>query len=221
MDNLKELDLGGTAIKELPTSIGNLLSLKVMSLRKCKKLTTLPSSVYKWQNLEELDLVGCSNLFTFPKNLEDSNNPNGNPGFRKLKILELYGCNLSEVEFLESSSSFPKLSSLGLSRNKFTHLPTCINKYKYLQHLNVEKCKQLQKIPQLPPDVHVLRADGCRSLQEFPDLSSLSSDCCWVKLSSCRKLSRKGANMAHALSLKVGLSLSLSNFECLIYMLFV
>ncbi|XP_056159605.1 TMV resistance protein N-like [Syzygium oleosum] len=202
LELLEELDLGRTAIKELPASLENLLSLKKLNLIKCKKLATLPSGVYKWQNLEYLNLLGCSNFITFPENLEDSNNPNGNMGFRKLKWLKLNGCNLSEVGFLKSSSSFPKLGHLDLSKNKFTHLPTCINEYKYLEHLYVDDCKQIQKIPQLPPNVHVLSANRCRSLQEFPDLSSLTSDCYSVELSSSHKFFREGANMAHALSLE-------------------
>ncbi|XP_039155067.1 TMV resistance protein N-like [Eucalyptus grandis] len=201
MEHLEELDLGWTAIKELPTSIENLVSVKIIKLRKCKKLTTLPSSVYKLQNLEHLDL-GCSNFVTFPENSEDSTNPNGNPGFRNLHRLHLDGCNLLEVEFLESSSCFPNLGHLDLSRSKFTHLPTGINKYHDLEHLWVNKCKQLQKIPQLPPNVHILRARGCRSLQEFPDLSSLSSNYLDVDVSSCRELFRKGASTAHVLSRK-------------------
>ncbi|KAK3415841.1 hypothetical protein EUGRSUZ_H01427, partial [Eucalyptus grandis] len=171
MEHLEELGLGWTAIKELPASVENLVSVKIINLKKCKRLPTLPSSVYKLQNLERLNLGGCSNFVMFPEKSEDSTNPNGNLGFRNLFQLDLYDCNLSEVEFLESSSSFPKLEELNLSGNKFTHLPTGINRYHDLEHLDVDKCKQLQKIPQLPPNVHSLLAVGCRSLQEFPDLS--------------------------------------------------
>ncbi|KAK3415820.1 hypothetical protein EUGRSUZ_H01449 [Eucalyptus grandis] len=177
MEHLEELDLGWTAIKELPASVENLVSVKKIKLSKCKRLSTLPSSVYKLQNLKLLNLGGCSNFVMFPENSEDSTNPNDNLGFRNLFRLDLNDCNLSEVEFLESSSSFPKLGDLNLSGNKFTHLPTSINKYHNLERLDVANCKQLQKIPQLPPNVHFLWAIGCISLQEFPNLSSLSSNC--------------------------------------------
>ncbi|KAL3725619.1 hypothetical protein ACJRO7_030621 [Eucalyptus globulus] len=199
MEHLEELDLGWTAIKELPTSVENLLSVKLINLAFCKRLTALPSSVYKLQNLEHLILRGCSNFVVFPKNSEDPTDPNGNPRFRNLYRLELNGCNLSKIEFLENSSSFPKLAHLDLSDNKFTHLPTSINKYDDLEHLIMFNCKQLQKIPQLPPNMHMLWAKGCRSLQEFPDLSGLSSKLLSVDLSSCRELFRKGANTADVL----------------------
>ncbi|KAL3725635.1 hypothetical protein ACJRO7_030636 [Eucalyptus globulus] len=202
MKLLEYLDLGWTAIKELPASVENLVSVEKIILAFCKKLTTLPSSVYKLQNLEHLKLTGCSNFVVFPKNSEDPTDPNGNLGFRNLDKLELDGCNLSKIEFLESSSSFPKLAHLDLSSNKFTHLPTSINKYDNLKILILFNCKQLQKIPQLPPNMRTLLAKGCKSLQEFPNLSGLSAECLEVDLSSCRELFRKGANTTDVLSLK-------------------
>ncbi|KAF8019685.1 hypothetical protein BT93_G0392 [Corymbia citriodora subsp. variegata] len=183
MEHLEELDRGLTAIKELSTLVENLLSVKIINLSKCKRLTTLSSSVYKLQNLEDLNLEGFSNFVMFPKDLEDSTNPNGNPRFGKLNQLNLSGCNLSQLEFLESSSSFTNLAHLDLSHNKFIHL-------------------LLQKITQLPPNVHALYARCCRSLQEFPDLSGVSSTGLVVDFSSCREFFRKGANAADVLSLK-------------------
>ncbi|KAF8015322.1 hypothetical protein BT93_H0972 [Corymbia citriodora subsp. variegata] len=200
MEHLEELYLGRTAIKELPTSIENLLSVQKMHLRNCKNLEKLPSSIYKLQNLKHLSLRGCSNLVMFPK--EDSADPNGNLGFSNLHHLELGGCNLLEVEFLNCSSSFPKLGHLDLFGNKFTHLPTCITEYDYLEHLGVSNCKQLQKIPQLPPNLHILYAKSCRSLQELPDLSGLSSNGLHVDFSSCRELFCKRATIADVLSLE-------------------
>ncbi|KAK2632970.1 hypothetical protein EUGRSUZ_L00809 [Eucalyptus grandis] len=147
MEHLEELDLGWTAIKELPASIENLVSVKIIILRKCKRLAMLPSSVYKLQNLEHLNLGGCSNFVKFPENLEDSSNFNGNLGFRNLYRLDLYDCNLSEVKFIENSFSFPKLERLDLSGNKLTHLLTSI----YTYDLFIPKCKQLRKIHRLLP----------------------------------------------------------------------
>ncbi|KAF7848244.1 hypothetical protein BT93_L2156 [Corymbia citriodora subsp. variegata] len=201
MEHLEGLDLGCTAIKELPASIENLLYVKEMFLRGCQNLTKLPSSIYKLQNLEHLSLRDCSNLVMFPK--EDSTDPNGNTGFSNLHYLELDGCNLSEVEFLNCPSSFPKLQELDLSRNKFTHLPTCINKYNDLKDLSVHNCNQLKRIPQLPPNLCLLDSSYCRSLQELPDLLlGLSSNSLDAGFSSCRELFRKGGNIADVVSLK-------------------
>ncbi|XP_056171685.1 disease resistance protein Roq1-like [Syzygium oleosum] len=142
MEHLGDLDLKHMAIKELPTSIENLVSARTIELSHCKNLTTLPSSIYKLKNLKSLILDHCLNIVTFPKNLKDSTDPDGNLGFQNLEELRVNGCNLSEVDFLESSSSFPKLAYLYLPNNKFTHLPTCINKYDYWKDLFIYKCKQ-------------------------------------------------------------------------------
>ncbi|KAF7849946.1 hypothetical protein BT93_L0097 [Corymbia citriodora subsp. variegata] len=183
MEHLEELSLERTAIKELPASIENLVSVKRIELEFCKNLSRLPSSIYKLKNLEFLSLEGCLNFVKFPNNLEDSTDPDGN--------------------FLESSFSFPKLACLHLSNNKFTHLPICINKYNDLKRLHVAKCEQLQEIPQLPSNMSILEANSCKSLQKLPDLSNLSSDCLKVDLSSCCKLFREGLNLANVLSLEM------------------
>ncbi|XP_056172194.1 disease resistance protein RUN1-like [Syzygium oleosum] len=200
MEHLEYLELQGTAIKELPTSIENLVSVKRIGLGYCKHLEKLPPSIYKLKNLKSLSLEGCSNFMMFPKNLNDSTDPLGDLGFQNLDELRLSGCNLSEVEFLNSSSSFPKFGCLLLANNKFTHLPTCINKYDYWKDLFVHKRKQLQEIPQLPSNMCIVEANSCNSLQKLPNLSSLPSNCLEVDMSSCCEC--KGSNVANVSSLE-------------------
>ncbi|KAK3431483.1 hypothetical protein EUGRSUZ_E03087, partial [Eucalyptus grandis] len=195
MEHLEVLPLYNTAIKELPASIENLVSVRQIDLSFCKNLMRLPSHIYKLKNLESFCLHGCSNLITFPKNMEDSTNPDGHLGFRKLNHLLLVGCNLLEVEFLESFSSFPALGCLDLQYNKFAHMPTCINKYYCLHTLNVKGCELLQEIPQLPPNINHLSAGYCKSLQKLPDTGGLSCRNLQVDLTSCCELLRNGVNM--------------------------
>ncbi|XP_039155629.1 TMV resistance protein N-like [Eucalyptus grandis] len=195
MEHLKRLDLRGIAIKELPASIENLVSVELMDLAFCKNLMRLPSHIYKLQNLEYFNLESCLNLITFPKNMEDSTDPDGHLGFRKLVYLKLDWCNLSEVQSLESFSNFLELKYLRLQDNKFAGLPTCINKYYRLKSLIVDGCELLQEIPQLPPNIDILSADRCKSLQKLPDLWGQPSHIGWVSLASCCELFHKGINM--------------------------
>ncbi|XP_056163594.1 TMV resistance protein N-like [Syzygium oleosum] len=172
LEALKELYLERTAIKGLPASIENLVSLKTMDVGYCKKLMSLPSSIYKLQNLEVLALDFCTNLMGFPR-YEDSTDPCTKTKLSNLHQLNLSGCNLSEVDFLENLSCSPFLTTLQLSGNNITSLPTSINKRHHLSYLLVDNCHQLQETPKLPPFMKTLRTDNCESLQNCGDLTSV------------------------------------------------
>ncbi|KAL3739679.1 hypothetical protein ACJRO7_021010 [Eucalyptus globulus] len=172
LETLKELFLEGTPIKGLPASIENLVSLECMYLNHCKNLMSLPSSIYTLQNLEDLALGFCTNLIGFPK-YEDSTNPCMTTQLSNLHRLDLQECNLSEVNFLQNLSCSPFLTTLVLSGNNLTGLPTSINKRHHLPGLFFKNCHQLQEIPELPPFLDVFRADNCESLQNYGDLTSI------------------------------------------------
>ncbi|CAN6858715.1 unnamed protein product, partial [Brassica oleracea] len=63
--NISTLNLNQTAIKEIPTSIKNLLNLEYMEMRRCKNLKILPTGI-DLISLYHLDLNGCSRLSSFP-----------------------------------------------------------------------------------------------------------------------------------------------------------
>ncbi|KAF8034830.1 LOW QUALITY PROTEIN: hypothetical protein BT93_C0988 [Corymbia citriodora subsp. variegata] len=145
-EHLKHFEINGMAIKELPASIENLVSVEPIGLEYCKNLTRLPLSIHKLKNLRTLYLWNCLNLAMFPKNLENSIDPKGDLGFPSLTWLDLHDCNLSEAKFLENASNCPKLTYLNLFNNKFTHLLTFMNKYDYWKDLFVYKCKQCEGV---------------------------------------------------------------------------
>ncbi|KAI6705451.1 hypothetical protein NL676_008413, partial [Syzygium grande] len=186
--SLRKLYLRKTSIEELPASIGNLISLKEMSLSRCKKLAIIPSSIYRLQNLDKLDFCDCPKLIKFPKNEEDLSDPHMKTGFPKLRSLALDGCSLSEVEFLEYLSCFPRLRKLILQGNNFTNIPTCEKLY-YLQNLYVSNCQQLQEIPNIPGNLERLVARNCESLSRIP--SNICDDG-YVEFQSCHELVRNG-----------------------------
>ncbi|KAF8012802.1 hypothetical protein BT93_I0838 [Corymbia citriodora subsp. variegata] len=172
LEGLKELSLRETAIKELPASIENLVSLESMNLGQCESLESLPSSIYKLQKIKSLALWDCTNLIEFPK-YEDSANPCMETGLSNLHSLDLAGCNLSKVESLENLSCFPFLRKLYLTGNNITSLPTSINRRDHLSDLVVANCHQLQEIPELPPSLNLIWAEGCKSLKNYGDLTSV------------------------------------------------
>ncbi|KAK3416264.1 hypothetical protein EUGRSUZ_H01710, partial [Eucalyptus grandis] len=172
---LQELYLKGTSIEELPASIENLVSLKILSSINCKKLANLPSSIYKLPSLERLILDGCSKLITFPKKEEDLRDLHSNIGFPKLLVLGLGGCNLLEVEFLENHSCFPYLRTLDLAENNFAKFPTCGQLNNLLQ-LDVSECRQLEEIGKIPRQLQELHAENCESLSKIPSDIWASND---------------------------------------------
>ncbi|KAK3430947.1 hypothetical protein EUGRSUZ_E02152 [Eucalyptus grandis] len=90
---LKKLSILHTAIKELPTSIENLVSLEEMLLDICKNSVSIPSNIYKLQRLQ--CFKSAFGPIVFP-NLTDLANPCMKVGLSNLKVLDLLNCNLSE-----------------------------------------------------------------------------------------------------------------------------
>ena len=69
LKGLEELYLSGTTIKEMPSSIEGLKAITLLTLKDCKNLVCLPSTICCVKLLECLDLSGCSNCDNLPENL--------------------------------------------------------------------------------------------------------------------------------------------------------
>ncbi|KAB2622996.1 protein suppressor of npr1-1 [Pyrus ussuriensis x Pyrus communis] len=70
MEHLQSLNLSGTAVQVLHSSVEFLPVLKILKLRFCRSLSSIPKSICKLKYLEELDLSWCSKLENFPEILE-------------------------------------------------------------------------------------------------------------------------------------------------------
>lgn len=64
--NLKEVYLAGTAIREMPSSLGDLTRLVTLDLENCERLQHLPPGISNLKAMITLKLSGCSNLKSFP-----------------------------------------------------------------------------------------------------------------------------------------------------------
>ena len=69
MKCLRSLELGGTAITKLPTSIEHLTALYRLGLRNCKNLVHLPDTIFNLKLVRYVFLEGCSKLDRLPENL--------------------------------------------------------------------------------------------------------------------------------------------------------
>ncbi|KAL5776135.1 hypothetical protein ACOSP7_009061 [Xanthoceras sorbifolium] len=153
MKCLEELDVGGTAIRQLPSSIGHLTTLKKLSFREC---TGQPSKT-------------CRSLV---RPLLQKRNPNSSClqlppllSLCSLQELVLRGCNLSEGTIPDDLDSLALLEQLDLSINSFVSLPKSISRLSKLKFLCLEKCRKLQSLPELPREIMVVGAENCSSLE--------------------------------------------------------
>ncbi|CAK7328812.1 unnamed protein product, partial [Dovyalis caffra] len=142
--NVRYLYLHGTAIEEIPSSIGGLTELISLDLSGCNRLKNLPSTISKLASLEKLDLSGCSSITEFPK-------VSGN-------IRELYLDGTAIREIPSSIECLSELAELHLRNcTKFEFLPSSICKLKYLRRLNLSGCLQFKNFPEVLEPMERLR----------------------------------------------------------------
>ncbi|XP_024176477.1 disease resistance-like protein DSC1 [Rosa chinensis] len=96
-------------------------------------------------------------------------------GLCNLTYLNLSNCNLGEGAFANEFGYFPSLVTLNLSGNNFVRLASGIGLLSKLENFNLENCKRLQELSDLPANsILDLRADGCTSLKYLFDASNLN-----------------------------------------------
>ncbi|PON87771.1 TIR-NBS-LRR-like protein [Trema orientale] len=151
MEHLTQFHILESGIRELPSSIGNLIGL-----------------------LHSLDLTDCKNLQSIPQKFYHPHSeyfdPSNCPKLRFLKRLNLYGTSVSEIP--DWIFYLPMLDTLGLSQTMIRTIPTCIKSSK-LRSLYVYDCKLLQSLPELSLSIKEVNARGCTSLEMISNTSTL------------------------------------------------
>ncbi|TXG65426.1 hypothetical protein EZV62_006701 [Acer yangbiense] len=212
--DLRNLDLSGTAIDEVPPSIGSLTKLSDLNLSQCTRLKHISTNICKLKSLHKLNLANCYGLESFPEISCD------------LSDLDLSGTAIDEVP--PSIGSLTKLFDLNLSQcTRLKHISTNICKLKSLRKLNLENCSELEIFPkiwetmeglqflklsgtaikELPHSIEHLNGliqlnlRRCKNLEEFPssicNLTSLE----FLDLSDCSKLEILPDNLGNLKSL--------------------
>ncbi|KAJ1401043.1 Leucine-rich repeat [Sesbania bispinosa] len=185
---------------ELP-DFSKATSLKVIDLRHCVGLTSVHPSVLSLNKLEKLDLSGCISLTSLQSNTHLSS----------LRSLSLCGCTalkefsvtsenmmqlnlgLTGIKQLPSSIGLQsKLEKLHLGYTNIDNLPESIKHLTKLRYLDLQHCKELQTLPELPSSLEILNAGGCVSLETvmFPStaIERLKENKRRVEFWNCLKL---------------------------------
>ena len=174
MENLRDISLANTAIKELPHSIRHLTRIKQLSLQNCKNLRSFPGHICQMKALKEISVNGCSNLECFEEIIEDMEH-----------LERLYLCDVVITKLPSSIEHLKGLIRLELNNcENLETLPNSIGNLTRLRYLLVHNCPRLQKLPNslrsLQCCLTKLYLTGCNLMEgEIPsDLWCLSSLTC-------------------------------------------
>jgi len=190
------LALHDCGLKKIPDSIGNLTSLRVISLRN-NKLDALPNS---FKNLESLEMLSLwrNNLTTIPEpitavsSLQElmlqynqlSTLPETIMGLSSLKYLNLGSNNLTTLP--KSIGSLKSLQKLMVWENNLTHLPDTICNLGELRQLGLSN----NKLKSLPNSFWMLKSLISLDLTENPwkgEWQGIENDTPQHVLEICRK----------------------------------
>ena len=155
MENLKFLSLAYTAIRELPSSFGNLIGIERLDIGSHFYSCHLPTSIYKLQCLHKLVLHGS---VQFPKDME----------IGRQELCNSYGgiskCGFLMLNFLKKLTCFHLLEKCLLLGSENLSFQDGIMRFNGLDFLLIEDSKFLKKIPKLPESIRSVYAPNCISL---------------------------------------------------------
>ncbi|TXG52277.1 hypothetical protein EZV62_021446 [Acer yangbiense] len=173
--NLFKLDMCYSHVEFLWGDKKHLEKLKTIKLSNSCNLIETPDFT-NITNLEKLELERCTKLRRIHPSIGS---------LKRLRVLRLNNCNLSEGIIPNDLGSLISLEELYLSGNNFVSLPESISELPKLKHLCLNECHRLRRLPKIPPDIHFLLAEDCTSLET---------------ISSAKKQSTSSRNMLYFLN---------------------
>ncbi|XLU80214.1 hypothetical protein S245_003634, partial [Arachis hypogaea] len=193
MGHLAELHLDGTAVTELPSSLGCLVGLVLLHLQNCMYLVCLPDTIHKLKSLKVLNVSYCSKLSSLPECLQEMNNLEElYASNTAIEELPLCLCHLENIKVVSFAGCKESTSELNCFR-----VPSAVCRPSLLRRLDLSYCNLLaESIPDgfcglsllrdldlsgnnfvnLPSDIskhstlEYLCLNSCKKLQSLPEL---------------------------------------------------
>ncbi|XP_024162312.1 TMV resistance protein N-like [Rosa chinensis] len=187
LESLEELHVNGTAIRELPSSIGMLERLPLLKMKDCRDLVSLPISVSGLKSLKVVNISGCSKLDTLPEELGH---------IECLVEVDVSGTSIQELPC--SIGMLEGLVSMSLRDCKhLVCLPSSVGGLKSLKDLNLSGCSKLDKLPDELGHVACLeKLDVSGSgIRELPSSIGLLKNLKHLSLARCKAQAPKSWNM--------------------------
>lgn len=157
LPKIADLDLRDTEIERLRLSTGRLRNLRTLFLNGlCLEDFSIDESCCM-TSLEVLALIECGQVVDRPK-LHILFEP-----LRSLKELYLEGCGLSQLP--QNFRALSSLHTLSLRGSNVESIPNCFKHFSKLKIIQLQECKRLRSLPELPPSLLHLDATNCSSLE--------------------------------------------------------
>ncbi|XP_023764580.2 TMV resistance protein N [Lactuca sativa] len=155
-------------------SFGHLEKLVCVEIQDCQNLQ-LFSSINRSKKLETLVFSNCGSFSNFLPNTVMHTEGWFFSGC--LGKLDLSVCYLTDKNIRSAAGwALPNLKELNLSSNWFIRLDFSLLQLPQLKWLDVSHCYYLVELLELPLTIAVVKADWCRSLESFGDISN----CKWL-----------------------------------------
>ena len=186
LKGLEELDVSGTAIKDLPLAMQHVTGLIKLDLRDCKNLSSLPNAYCSSMSLKILTLSGCSKIDELPENL-------GN--LKGLKELDVSGTAIKDLPLAVQHVT----SLIKLNLRDCKNLSSLPNAYCSLMSLEILTLSGCSKIDELPENLGNLKSleeldVSGTAIKEFPPSISLLKNLKVLHLNGCEGISPNSSN---------------------------